>query len=378
MTRVLHLRSSFEPGGTETLLLNLFNHRQGLFTMYLALLKDGTLIRELDPASENVFYRLFRKGFLDLNVLVKLHDLVKKENIEIIHTHQFIELVYAVLLKVRNPHLRLVHQIHLLFSRRDLSFYLERWLGQRFARIITVSESAKTALIEEFGYRKAEIGVLYNAVEMPDATENADAFAADGVFPHFDPDRKNLVMVANFVWGKDHETILKAYDRFMRKQMPEVSIYFIGRQSEISEKLKQKYLKPGDLAQGRVVFTGPIPNAKRYLHRFDVVLQSSFSETFNLALVEAAALGRPILASDIDVFRELSEEGRRFQLFRTGDAKDFFQKLGDMLANPALEEARANAGYFSRKFGYPDFIQSLAGIYQDRSPVPALKEAATP
>lgn len=378
MTNVLHLRSSFDPGGTETLLLNLFNQPQEAFVMHLALLKNGSLIGHLDPNSRNSFYPLFRKRFLDLGLLRNLNKLVQEKGITIVHSHQLIELVYAVILKLLNPRLKLVHQVHLLFERRDAAFYLERWLSQRFSRIITVSHSARGALEKKFGYRAERIEVLYNAVDLSGKDETFASNQQKDPLTELDTRRSNVVMVSNFVWGKDHETIFQAYDLFIRDQMPEVSLFFIGRESEISERLKKKYLKPGDLENGRMVFTGPIPNAKRYLHHFDIVLQSSFSETFNLALVEAAALGNPVLASDIQVFRELSGEGKRFSLFRTGDPEDLYDKLRELLAAPEHARALEYAPYFRQKFGYPDFIESLNCIYENLARAPIMQQASTP
>lgn len=360
--KVLHLRSSFDPGGTETLLLNLFNWTQDDFDIHFVLLKNGSLADQLEPRNGNQTYHWYRKSFLDIAVLRKLHKLVNDQEISIIHTHQFIELCYAVALKMLNPRIRLVHQIHLLFSRKDVFFRLERNLSQRFATILTVSNAAKSELVEKFGFNEKKVKVLHNAVRNVQENGNVGP-PADRLKVPPPPDRINIVMVANFVWGKDHETLFKSYDTFIRKSLPNVNLYFIGAESAISERLKKTYVKPGDLEDGRIVFAGRIAGANSLLPLFDIVIMSCFSETFNLAVVEAAAAGKVVLASDIAVFRELSENGKYFHHFKTADPRDLFESLDYIVKNLAEVSKRVNAEHFRNKYGFENFVRSLNGIY---------------
>jgi glycosyltransferase involved in cell wall biosynthesis len=365
MKKVLHIRSSFDPGGTETLLLNLFNFRQDRFKIHFALLRDGSLIERLDENGGNKYYRWFRRRFLDLNVLRKLYRLARQENIRLVHTHQFIELCYAVCLKLLIPRMRIIHQVHLMFARKNLAFYLERLLSRQFAGVVTVSKAARAEMVGKFGYSEDKIAVLYNAV----AVNGVDGLSREAVNAKLKvplrTERFNAVMIANFVWGKDHETIFKAYNAHIREQLPEVAFYFIGRESEISERLAATYLTGEDRADGRVVLCGPIPDAHTLLPAFDLVVMSCFSETFNIALVEAAASGKPILASDIPVFRELSEEGRYFQHFKTRDPEDFFRKLEQIIHQPDNSNSSDIVEHFKEKFGFPSFIEGLADIYEE-------------
>lgn len=361
-SKVLHLRSSFDPGGTETLLLNLFNYDQKGFHIHFVLLKNGSLVDQLRPLNGNQVYHLYRKSFLDITVLKKLHRLVNEQKISIIHTHQFIELCYAVALKLMNPGIRLIHQIHLMFSKKDAFFYLERTLSQRFTKILTVSNAAKQELVNDFGFDDSKVFVLHNAVRL--STERlSDEDAAAKLKVPLKKDRINVVMVANFVWGKDHETIFKAYNSFIRSALPQVNFYFVGGESEISERLKKQYLVAEDLEEGRIVFTGRVAHANALLPLFDVVIMSCFSETFNLALVEAAAAGKVILASDIPVFRELSENGKYFQHFKTGDPHDLFASLEFLVRNLPNVSETSYAEHFRKKYGFDNFVGSLKEIY---------------
>ena len=362
----MHIRSSFDPGGTEYSILNLFNTRQGFFKIYLVLLRDGSLIDRLDEGSGNALYMWFRKRFLDHRVLAKMYKLQRQERIEIIHVHQFIELVYALCLKIMNPRLRIIDHKHLLYDARGVRFYAERMLSQLFTTIITVSQTTKEELIQTFGYTRAGIKVLYNGLKFHRHLSKDEAVSElRRLDLPFDSQRFNVVMVANFVWGKDHETILKAYKTFIRNQMRNVSFYFIGRESDLSQQLRYTYLTESDLESGRIVFCGSIPNASELLPAFDLVVMSSFSETYNNAVVEAAAAGKVLLISDIPIFQELSQNGRFFHLFKTGDPKDFYQKLRVLIACLPSVSTEEQAKYFGENFTFEDHIENMTQIYLD-------------
>ena len=360
----MQIRSSFDPGGTETSLVNLFNYNQGDFQIFLVLLKDGFLINELVSNNHNVLIRLFRKRFIDFGVIYKLYKLQKKERIQIIHVHQFIELFYALCLKILNPQIRIIHHIHTMFSEKNLVFYLERFFSQKFCdKIITVSKTARSELSHAFGYQLDKIEAIYNGVKIQEK-KGIDLSEINRLIKvPIDEKRINVVMLANFVWGKDHETLFKAYDLYIRDQLPELSIYFIGRKTEITERLAESYLLNQDIETGRIVLCGSIPDARSFLKVFDIFIMSSYSETFNQAVIEAATLGNTILVSDIPVFKELSNHEKYFTFFKTGDPLDLFEQLKALVKSN--EHARAEQSkYYKEEFSYDRFVLNLKDLYE--------------
>ena len=359
MIKVLQLRSSFDPGGTETTLLNLFNYPQQCFQIHFVLLRDGSLINQLDESNGNRYYKWFRKKYLDFSVIRKMIRLINDEGITIVHTHQGIELLYAVCLKAIKPKLKIIYHNHIMFASRDWTFYMERSLSHHFAKTITVSEAAKNEMVTSFGFSERKVSVLYNAVKL---NINSSA-TAPTVDLDLDKSRINIVMVANFVWGKDHETIFKAYNSYIREQLPQVSFYFIGRKTDISERLVEKYLTEDDIKNKRMVLCGAIAHAKLLVPSFDMVTMSCFSETFNQALVEAASFGKVILASDIPVFKELSNNGQYFHHFKTGNADEYFAKLKQLVDNLDQEQAATHPDHFKNKFSFDKLVDEHCQLY---------------
>jgi phosphatidylinositol alpha-mannosyltransferase len=67
-------------------------------------------------------------------------------------------------------------------------------------------------------------------------------------------------------------------------------------------------------------------------------------ESFGVVLIEAMAAGAPIVASDLDAFARVLEDGDAGVLVRRGDSRALARALSDLLADPARRAALSAAG----------------------------------
>lgn len=136
---------------------------------------------------------------------------------------------------------------------------------------------------------------------------------------------------------------------------------------------------PGGLRE-RVVFLGMVSEADkaRMLRSVDVyVAPNTGGESFGMILTEAMAAGTPVVASDLDAFRRVLDNGRAGLLFPTGDATALADRLAELLDAPARRAALAAhastvvAGYdwsvvASRVLEvYATAIEAAAGVVPD-------------
>src|SRR6202000_1664425 len=74
----------------------------------------------------------------------------------------------------------------------------------------------------------------------------------------------------------------------------------------------------------------------RVLHSVDVFCSpNTGGESFGIVTAEAMSAGVPIVASDIEAFRQVLRGGEAGELFTTGDAGDLARAAGGVLADPA-------------------------------------------
>lgn len=98
----------------------------------------------------------------------------------------------------------------------------------------------------------------------------------------------------------------------------------------------------------RVHLLGMVSNADkpRLFRTADVyVAPNTGQESFGIVLLEAMAARTPVVASDIDAFRRVLDDGRAGSLFRNEDAADLAQVLIEVLREPAARAQQSAAGW---------------------------------
>src|SRR5262249_54807361 len=94
-------------------------------------------------------------------------------------------------------------------------------------------------------------------------------------------------------------------------------------------------------------------------------------ESFGIILLEAMAAGTPIVASDLDAFRRVLEDGRAGVLFGTGDSADLARALGGLLDDPDRRaELSATGSRVVRGDDWPVVAAQVLQVYETVATVP--------
>jgi glycosyltransferase involved in cell wall biosynthesis len=122
-------------------------------------------------------------------------------------------------------------------------------------------------------------------------------------------------------------------------------------------------------------YVGTVPHAQMgsLLAQADIVLNCSVSEGgMANSVLEALAMGRAVLASDVEGNRSLVEEGVTGLLFR--DARDFERQAERLAGDPALRDRLGAAGRARVRALYPPEreIDGYLGVYRRLVPVPSV------
>jgi glycosyltransferase involved in cell wall biosynthesis len=124
--------------------------------------------------------------------------------------------------------------------------------------------------------------------------------------------------------------------------------------------------------EGDVVITGLQQEVRPFIAACDVMALCSFTEAFSLAAIEAMALSKPLVHSDVGGAAEMIVPGRNGFLFPAGDTKALVDKLA-ILAQRAVSrrmgrDARATVeSLFSEKTMVDRYEQTLLGLCGGRS-----------
>jgi phosphatidylinositol alpha-mannosyltransferase len=124
---------------------------------------------------------------------------------------------------------------------------------------------------------------------------------------------------------------------------------------------------PSALA-GRIDLLGQVSEADkaRMLRSVDVYCApNTGQESFGIILLEAMAAGTPIVASDLEAFRRVLDDGRGGAVFRAGDSADLARTLAAVLDDPGRRDALSRIGSeLVHAYDWPVVAQQVVQVYE--------------
>ncbi|MDP4013159.1 MAG: glycosyltransferase family 4 protein [Candidatus Nanopelagicales bacterium] len=216
------------------------------------------------------------------------------------------------------------------------SFYLAQTIMEKVRGRIAVSELARRTLVDHLG---GDAVLIPNGVDCG-AFEDAEPFEG---WPG--PGRALLFLGRLDEPRKGLSILLKALPA-IAERFPDIRLLLAGPgdESDIVRHL------PEDVRR-RLTFLGLVSESDkvRAMHSVDAyVAPNTGGESFGIVLLEAMASGTPVVASDLEAFRRVLDEGRDGVQFANGDSADLARAavglLGDDARRAELEVAgRARA-----------------------------------
>lgn len=135
---------------------------------------------------------------------------------------------------------------------------------------------------------------------------------------------------------KNHEVIVRALARIKDERVK----YLIVGFGELEQKLKQ--LVKAFALERRVVFAGYRGDVRQLLHAVDAFAFPSLQEGLPVALMEAMAVGLPVVCSRIRGNVDLIENGKGGYLYDAGDIEGFAEGMSKILNSNNIQLKRYN------------------------------------
>lgn len=298
--KILHVITSLRIGGAEKLMVDLLPRLKKSGHDVELLLFDGTdtPFRQKAEASGIKIYDLGKGGSVySPSRLFKFLPFLKRY--DIVHTHNTSPQLFAALASVFN-HCKLITTEHGGSNRRRKWKYykkVDRWMYNRYDKVICISQKAEDNLRQYLRHCKAEITTINNGV---DVAKFATAHPSQDL-EQIAPGSRKIIMVAGFRWEKDQDTLIKAMTNLPDK----FHLFLIGdgaRRNELEKLIEDRALTD------RVHLLGIRSDIPELLHAADYVVMSSHFEGLSLSSVEGMSVGKPFIASDVDGLREVVKD----------------------------------------------------------------------
>jgi len=296
--RVLYLIPTLAGGGAERVVIeHLRRLPRDRFSPELALYHEGGPLRAHVPADVPVhcvsatwFPRTPTRRRL-------LRRLIDERRIDVVSSHighaNFLNLFESVgrrrrVARVVTFHLDRRESPRRLESRFRLP--LQRLLCDRVSRAVFLCQATADATARDYAVRPEQVAVIPNGVD----PEDLRALAGQEPAPRWPPGKVRLIAAGRLVEQKGFDLLLRAL-AIARGRGLDASLLLLGEGRERSalERLRRELG-----LEGAVFLPGFLPNPYPALREADVYVLSSRYEGFPLVLLEAMALGRPVVAAD--------------------------------------------------------------------------------
>jgi glycosyltransferase involved in cell wall biosynthesis len=210
---------------------------------------------------------------------------------------------------------------------------LNRLIAPRVDEAIAVSDAQLPRLLA-LGYRPDKIRVIRNGVPAPTPTESSSVVRAR---LNVQPDEFLALLVATLRPEKSAEVFVAAVRKAHRDD-PRVRGVIVGGGSELD--------RIRDLAgDDRIVqVLGERLDVPGLVNACDVSCLSSSAEGVPMSLLEAMAVGKPVISTNVGGVPDAVEDGKTGLLVPGGDDAAFAEALVRLAADPALARRLGEAG----------------------------------
>ncbi len=298
--RILHVITSLQTGGAEKLMVDLLPRlRDAGHEVELAIF-DGQITPFFEQLHEKgiTIHRFMPNGgnvYNPIN-LWRLYRLMRKGRYDIVHTHNTAPQLFAAIGSVLCSVVLVTTEHNTSNRRRGWRWYavVDRWMYNRYRKVICISQKAEENLRAYIGHCKADICTINNGV---DVAKYANATASPEL-EAIAPGCRKIIMVAGFREQKDQDTLIKSLSH-----LPDCFHLFLVGDGVRRGKLEALIENEGMI--GRVHLLGLRSDVPQLLHAADYVVMSSHFEGLSLSSVEGMSVGKPFLASDVDGLREV-------------------------------------------------------------------------
>lgn len=302
--RVCHVSMTLQTGGLERLLVDFgrLTQRARFQLHFVALGEEGQPAEELRAQGWKVETLA---GLSKRQRVQRLAELFRRWHIDLVHSHNTYAHYYATLAAKRAGVQAVVNTQHGRGCGRGLKARLQFFLANRFtAKIVAVSHDAAVLCKRQDPLSARKILTIWNGIDL-------ERFAFRGPQLHH-----TAVSVARLSPEKDFPTLLRAVPHVLQR-VPDFQLRIVGSGPEATT--LKKLVRQLNIVQ-HVQLTGERHDVPELLARAGLFVSSSQSEGISLTLLEAMAVGLPVVTTKVGGNPEIVVDGHTGLLVPAGDS----------------------------------------------------------
>ena len=367
MQRVLHFAQDSDTSGFFPQLARW--HDRSRFKMYFATLNPiAPWLRDyMESQGVECFSCDARRRVEYPLAMIKLAAFLRRNRIDILHTHLFEPSVIGLLagLLARTPMRVLTRHYSDYHTRINKKWHvrLDQLCTRLSHRVIAVSQHTADHLIEMESAPPEKLHTILNGIDFERAKVSGRD-AAESIRREFAAEESHLLLIiARLHPEKGHSYLFQALPEIRRSVHKPVRLIVAGTGPfEMAYRDEVRALACDDM----VSFAGFRRDAPDLMAAADLVILPSVAEAFGLVLTEALYLGTPVVATRVGGIPEIVDDGVDGVLVPPSDSGALARAIVDLLNDPNRRRQMAGAGRerVMNEFRFEDMVRSYEAIYE--------------
>lgn len=354
LIRVSHISMCLQTGGLERLLVDFarFHDRRRFELTFLALTGDGQPAKDIRAAGCSAHVLNDGLKIHKLRSLTQLTEHLKRQRTQVVHTHNTYAQFYGSLAAKWAGVPVVLNTQH---GRGCGDRWKARWqfkLANRWTqRIVGVSHDAARLCQEQDPGARHKISTIWNGI-------NLDRFTFCGPQP-----KPTAISVARLSVVKDFPTLIRAVPLVLA-HVPDFRLRIVGdgpERAKLESLIAELRLAP------YVELLGERHDVPDLLADSGFFVSASLSEGISLTLLEAMAVGLPVIATSVGGNPEIVVDGQTGRLVPPGDPAAIARAIVDHCHERELWHAMGALGRqrVEHCFEIRQMVRSYETLYEE-------------
>jgi len=289
-------------------------------------------------------YPLFEYPPYDLALAVRMHEVVRDHQLDILHCHYAIPHATSAwiareMLREGAGDVKVVTTLHgtdITIVGQERSFYtITRFSIEKSDAVTAVSDYLRDETYRAFGCVGCDVQVIHNFIDptLYDRQRHRFPIPAD-----ITRGRKVLMHISNFRPVKRVRDVVRVFAR-ITAEIPSVLVMVGDGPERVEAEAEARELGVAE----HVLFLGKIDAIAPLLAGADLFLLTSDQESFGLSALEALASGVPVIGADAGGLPEVVTHGVTGYLCPVGDVEAMAREGASLLADPMRWQTMSTA-----------------------------------
>jgi glycosyltransferase involved in cell wall biosynthesis len=344
MINILFLQTQLIVDGPGVVIKNIINYLDAtIFTPFVGCLYQGGKLEDWYKSNgiQTINFNMKSpfKGWLDIFTAKRITDFLKNEHIDLIHTHLVRADIYGrIASKLAGiPVITTIHNMEEHHTSKKVLNSCVRYIDKKTMSlndvIVAVSDGVKCHICSAYNIPPANIYVIHNGIECP----------------------KSVAPLNKETWGvANGELVICTVARLHKQKGIEKLIRVTQRLNHKGYKLKLMVVGDGPLRQSmssliqklkvNAVITGFQDSIYPFMQIADIFVLPSLWEGFGLSIIEAMALSKPVVASNVGGIPEVVVDGITGILTDPKNEASLEEAILKLLKDAALREKMGVSG----------------------------------